>query len=94
MAKSISLVPILPVVHIMVESLLVKPVQMDTVKVHWQHENDGSTDGSINVSSDVLIVKGDIDPSSSERYSLNLSEMQFSDLQISTPDISIFLRDI
>ena len=63
-AKSVSFVPKLPVVHVMVESLFVKSVQMDTIQVHWEHEHDGASDGGINVSSNVLIVEGNINPSS------------------------------
>ena len=37
------------------------------LQVDWDHEHDGSADRGIDVSSDILIVKGDIDPSSVSR---------------------------
>ena len=42
-AKSVTLVPILPIVHVVVESLLIEPVHMDTIAMKTINYHRGYT---------------------------------------------------
>ena len=77
-AEPVSLIPILPVVHAVCKGLFILSIDVDTVPIEKQeirffrvnlqverkHENHRATDGSVDVSTDVLIIEGNIHPSS------------------------------
>ena len=65
--QPVSLVEVLPIVQEMVCVLFADPVNLDTVQVKRQEEKHGETGRGVDVTTDVLVIEGDVNPRTSSR---------------------------
>ena len=65
--QPVSLVEVLPVVHHMVGVAINDPVNVHSVEVHRNEEEDGKSCTGIDMTSDIFVVEGDVNPSTGSR---------------------------